>query len=141
MKTARNATISPDHSFISGGNIIKLQKSVEEIYYRNKHILKVEFSFLPAVFLLNVPKSHIPTKCTELAWFMKPAARTNYPFYQKSHIIPSLEPQQIKLWEQASMSKITLHLKNKSGTEFNSTWKLLMYYNSTTYGPSSTTEV
>lgn len=90
IKTVRNAIISPDHSFISGGNVRKLKKVWKK--FRNKHILKVEFSFLPAVFLLNIPKSHIPTKCTELARYMKPAARTNYPFYWKSHIIPSLEP-------------------------------------------------
>lgn len=81
-------------------------------------------------FLLYITKSYIPTKIQKnlinstkyikLA-FHKVTSLFILCHLLETHIIPSLEKLQIKLWEHASMLKITLYLKNKFDTEFNST--------------------
>lgn len=56
----------------------------------------------------------------ELALYKITAAGILYAFYWKSHIIPSLEEWQNKLWKYVSTSKIMLYLKKtKSNREFN----------------------
>lgn len=74
---------------------------LQENLLKNEINLKDELSFLPAVFLINVTKTYIPT----LALYMIIAAKMLYASYWKSHIILCLEEWQHKMFQMSFFKK------------------------------------